>query len=525
MNSYKKIIGLSLISLFALTSCGDGLEEINKNPNEPEIVPSHTIFNRATRRVSDNTRDAWMGGRLLHPWMQYSAQINYVEEDKFLYRPTTTQTGWNQLYIAASNFKNIIDLCENPETSNTMAASGNLTNQIAASRVMLAYTFMLLTEHFGDVPYYSYGSDNSDFQALKLADGILNPVYATQEQIYTDLLKELSEANDQFILGSSVFNSGDGIYGGDASKWKKFANSLRLRIANRVKDVLPSAQAAMADAISDGVFTSNDDNAVQQYGSSALEGNPLWNAYFVGNRTDFAVNDRFIRLLKGLSGDYGVDPRLKYMAAPTGLRLSEVSDGDYEISDNLDDYQGMPYGLPEDRLSSNNAVADLSFFSSPILSANHGEVIMEYAEVEFILSEMNGWNQSNYEKGVTASMARWGVPEEEIAAYISMLPAASAEHVATQKYIALYMQSQEAWSEYRRTGYPSSDILLLPGQMGLEADGVTTYTFIPEDDVDHIPFRVRYPEGEQSLNVDNWKAASARLSNGDGLSSKLWWMP
>lgn len=534
MNNYIKIIGIALVGFLSFTSCDSGLEDININPNEPEIVPTHTIFNRATRRVMDNTRDSWMGARLTQPWMQYTAQINYVEEDKYEYRPPTAQTGWDQLYIAANNFKAIIDFCEDPQTASTMEASGNLQNQIAASRVMLAYTFLMLTEHFGDVPYYSYGSDDADFQALQLSEGVLNPVYASQSKIYADLLKELREANDQFVLGETVFVSGDGIYNGNAEKWKKFANSLRLRIANRVKDVMPSAVSEMNDAVSDGVFTSNDDNAAQSYGASASEGNPFWAAFFVDNRTDFAVNDQFVKLLQGVgetlpargasSSFYGPDPRLQKMVAPIGLTKEQVTSGNYEESDDISNYQGMPYALPEDRLSSNNAIAGLSFVSQTILSANHPEMLMEYAEVEFILSEMNGWSQMHYEAGVRASMERWGVSDTDASEYIANLPAANEEHVITQKYIALFMQSQEAWSEYRRTGYPDSDILLLPGQTSTEIDG-TPYVFVPLEDIDDIPYRIRYPEGEQSLNRANWSAAVANLSNGDNLDSKLWWMP
>ena len=523
MSNYKKIIGLALIGLITFTSCDSGLEDVNVNPNEPEIVPTHTIFNRATRRVVDNLRDDWMGARLANPWMQYTAQTNYVEEDKYQYRPTTTQAGWDQLYIAANNFKAIIDFCEDPATANTMEASGNLQNQIAASRVMLAYTFLNLTQMFGDVPYYSYGSDDADFQALGLADGVLNPVYASQEKIFADILKELSEANDQFVLGESVFITGDGIYNGDAAAWKKFANSLRLRVANRVKDVMPAASSHMTDAIADGVFTSNDDNAVQAYGASALEGNPFWSAYFVDNRTDFAVNDRFILLLTGEHGDYGQDPRLQQMAAPKGVLKEDVTVGNYSPSDNPEDYQGMPYGLPEDRLI-HNQTEPLSLFSQEIMTASHGEVLMEYAEVEFILSEMNGWSQANYEAGVRASMERWGVEQGDIDAYVGSLPAANEEHVITQKYIALFMQPFEAWAEYRRTGYPDGDILLLPGQTGEEVLG-TTYVFNPLEPITHVPYRVRYPEGEQTLNGANWSNAVQGLSNGDELTSKLWWMP
>src|SRR5690606_6629431 len=119
---------------------------------------------------------------------------------------------------------------------------------------------------------------------------------------------ELKAASNQLNTGEVVFNSGDNIYNGDAEKWRKFANSLRLRIANRVKTVLPEANSHINDAIASGVFTSNADNAVHSFFGSSTEGSPFWQTFFVDNRTDFATNSQFINLLKGESGDYGVDP-------------------------------------------------------------------------------------------------------------------------------------------------------------------------------------------------------------------------
>lgn len=528
MKLFKKTIGLALAGLVMFSSCDNDLEEINENQNAPTIVPTYTTFNRSTRRVMDAMRDEWAGGRLTLPWVQYSSQVNYIEEDEYLYRESTATRLWNQLYVSANNFRDIIEKCTDEETSAEMATYGNLENQIAASRIMLSYIFLNLTNHFGDVPYWSYGGrDNTNFQALDV-ETYLTPVYVTQEEIFTDILNELSEANDQLDTSENVFNSdtnGDKIYEGDAAQWKKFANSLRLRIANQVKDVLPSATTEMQDAVADGVFTSNADNAVQAYGSTSNEANPFWYAFFVDNRTDFAVNGQFMKLLKGESGSYGVDPRLQLMAAPKAATISEVESASYTSSTDLADYIGMPYGLPEDRLSSNNTGTDISYFSSEVLTVNRGETLMEYSEVAFILSEMNGWDQTEYENGIRASMEKWGVESADIDTFIAGVPAASEENVITQKYVALFMQPQEAWAEYRRTGYPNGDILLLPGETGYEIDGTTAYVFTPLVDIDHIPYRVRYPDGESNTNKTNLLAATSLLSNGDTMDSKLWWIP
>jgi len=537
MKVIKRLVLLTLlgVSVGSLTSCDNNLEEINANENSPEIVPTNTIFNGANRYLMNYTRDGWWSARMSLPWMQYSSQNNYLEEDKYQYRDNQTTNGWIYLYRAANNYKDIIQRCEDPETTTQMSAYGNIQNQIAVSRIMLAYTFDNLVTHFGDVPYWSYGQkDNPNFQALQV-DSYINPKYATQEEIYADLLNELKAAAAQLNVSEKVFVSGDNIYKGDATKWKKFANSLRLRIANRIKDKMPAAQTHINEAIAGGVFASNDDNAAHEFGSVDAEGNPFWKLFYVDNRTDFYVNRTFIQLLKGEKGSYGLDPRLFKIAAPKGLTFTQYDqpdnwykskeDGGYGLVEkNLNDYTGMPYGLPSVE-TDYAASAALNFFSRDYKKINKAEILMEYSEVEFILAEKNGWSQTNYVNGVKANMERLGVNPNDITTYIAALPAASQEHVLNQKYIALLGNADEAWNEYRRTGYPNASILLMPGQTGTRPDG-STYTFTPLMSgnvvATDIPARLRYPITQQQLNAVNYKEAISKLSNGDEINSKLY---
>lgn len=530
MRINKTIILSALLGSALLSSCDNGFEEMNISPNAPENAPTYTIFPIATKIFVDEMRDGWVSGRMLLPWVQYSAQRNYTEEDKYAYRTTTGDQAWNGTYKSLSNLKKVIDICNDPVLGPQQASYGDVDTQIAVARIMMAYEFLDLTNYFGDVPYWSLsGAKNPDFQALQI-DTYAQPKYVKQEEIFKNLLQELKEAEAQIdetedrVFTSPENKIGDQIYFGDASKWKKFANSLRLRIANQIKDVYPDAKAEITDAIAKGVFTSNDDNALQHYGTSAVEGSPFWYEFFVGNRNDFYVNNQLIRLLKGQSGTYGIDPRLQKFAAPLGTSKANAGAGNYVETDDITKYQGIPYGLPSDRLASNNQVSKISPFSKTIFSADYSEVLMEYSEVEFLLSEANGWNQTNYVNGVIASMQKWGVDQAKIDAYVAKLPAASKEHVITQKYIALYMQPQTAWVEYRRTGYPNGSILLLPGQTGYEIDG-TPYVFTPlVAGMTDLPSRIAYPLGEQTLNSANWNAAVSAYGGKDPINGKLWWM-
>lgn len=527
MKNIKTIILSSVIGISALSmnSCTKDLAEINTNPNAPEVVPSYTLFNGANRYLMNYTRDGWWMLRMSMPWMQYSAQNNYLEEDKYQYRDNQTTDGWIYLYRSAHTFKDIIDICENPALNVAASAYGDLDNQIAVSRIMLAYTFDNLVTHFGPVPYWSYGQrENPSFQALNV-DKYPLAAYATEEEIYKDLLKELKEAAAQIKTGQSGFIEGDNIYDGDAAGWKKFANSLRLRIANRIKKVYPAAATEIKDAVASGVFTSNDDNAIHAFGSTNAEGNPLWQTFYVGTpRTDFWPGRSFVQLLKGETGNFGFDPRLYKVAAPKGLTFLAYNKDGYQNSEDLSDYIGVPNALPKVE-PYYQAATNINFFSKEILSATRGEVLMEYAEVEFILSENNGWSKDHYEKGVRANMERVGVPAAEIATFIAKLPAANERNVLTQKYVSLFYNPDEAWNEYRRTGYPDTQILLMPGETATRPHDGSTYVFTPLQSgnvvAKDLPTRVRYPVTQQTLNGENWKKAVSILG-ADEIDKKLW---
>jgi hypothetical protein len=524
----NKLIILSLVFIATqFLSCDKGLEGINSNPNEPEIVPTGNIFTSATKEYTDFTRSAFNTGRLTLPWMQYWGQTAYADEDRFLYRETTAESLYRNTYLVGTDFKKIIDLNTDEATREAAAASGNNENQIAASRIMLSLMFYELTNFFGDVPYYSYGSDDPDFEALNI-DGTFSPVFAAQDKIYVDILKELREAADQLNTSAPVFISGDNIFDGDAAKWKKFANSLILRVANNVRNANSTlASSAITAAISSGIMTSNDDNAIQKYGTSDnITANPMWDAFI--ERTDFAVTATFVDILKGLRGNFGPDARLFEMAAPISASIAEVKAGTYDRSEDLSDYIGIPYAF-----TNANALpfTSYSFMGSKVLKPDYGEVLMEYAEVEFILSEINNFSQANYVNGVTASMEKWGVAASAITAFTTGLPAANEANVLNQKYVALYMQAHTAYAEYRKSGFPNllvkvGDVVTL-AQNQIDAQAVegriSSYTFVPGVIVTDIPARLRYPQILQTLNRVNRAEAAGRLSGGDAITSKLFW--
>ncbi len=522
MKKVKIIFTLALILI--LGACD---VEYFDNPNAPSSVPTAALFNNNVKRMVDATQDQWFSGRFTYCTMQYWQQSEYGDEDRYVYRESMRQY-MNPLYEIAENYRHIIALNEDPETMDAASASGANVNQVATCRVMLAWLFDLMATTWGDIPYYSYGSDDADFQALSLSgveEPNLTPAYATQDKIFADILNELDEANDMFDASLPGMD-GDNLYVGDVDAWKTFANSLRLRIANKISGVNPTlGDAQAAAAIADGVFTSNDDNAIFYYESSDANASPIYIATNVDNRKDFAVGHSFITLLNGedlVGHDHAtlvpganvnpfsgqVDPRLPFYA-------QENSAGNY-------------VGMFISESSADAATFTLESLAGDGIINNpaFGETLMEYAEVAFILSERNGWSQPEYVAGITASMEKWGVTTGNINSYIALVPAASEENVMTQNYIALYMQGHTAWMNYRRTGYPKT---LIPVWTDFSLYTPSTDAWVDKsfnplvEDVTDLPYRMKYPQQEQTLNGDNRKVAADALENGDVITSKLWW--
>lgn len=521
--------GLALLG--TTTSCQKDFEEINTNPNRPQQALPTALFNGSTKLFLKNTRNYTTSGMMFRSWMQYTAQDTYTKESRFLYRDYAGDYLWRYPYQVAGGYKDIIDLNTDPKTKELMATYGKSENQIAAARIMLAYTFALLVETFGDVPYYSYGSPNPErFQALQL-EKYISPVYATQKEIYTDLLKELKEAAAQIVSDSYVFKEGDYIFE-TPDKMRRFANSLRLRLAIRLKDVSDTELRTLAQQSIDelkagtAVMQSEVDTVELQFDSDDTNPAPIYKEYFVSNRVDYSPSNSFVQLLKGQRGNFGVDPRLQKYFAPKGLTKYQARDGRYTESDNLNDYIGMPYGLDESMadFQFKSGVA-VSFFSSRILQPNYAEVFMEYSEVCFLLSEANGWDDTWYKKGVEASMKKWGVNSTKITNFLNTIPAANQENVLTQKYIALYMNPNEAWAEYRRTGYPHTLI-----KVNEETDlnipteaGQTKYRFESlVADLTDIPERLFYPVAYKVINEANYqKALESMQMSTDILTKRL----
>ncbi|EGD34628.1 SusD/RagB family nutrient-binding outer membrane lipoprotein [Capnocytophaga sp. oral taxon 338] len=545
----KRILSIILsgAGLLLSTSCEKDFEEINTNPNKPKTSLSYALFNGSNKRLMDYTRYTTTSGKLMRSWMQYTAQTAYTKESRFLYSDYSGDYIWRFCYQVAGDYKEIIELNTDPATKVKTALYGNNDNQIAASRILMGYVFSLLAETYGNVPYYSWhGKDNPKFQALQL-EKYISPEYASEKDIYMDILEDLKEAVDQIKTTDAdgkaiknVFTAGDDLFR-TPEKLKRFGNSLRLRIAmhlSRVRDTELKNKAletireiTVTNPAKYPVMQSNADTVELPYESNDTNPSPIYKNYFVDRRTDYSPANTLVEILKGTRGaslGFGVDPRLQKYCAPKNTSLSVIKAGSYQETDDLTKYAGMPYGINESYSDSQFSSGRLvSLFSSKILNPNYAEVFMEYSEVCFLLSEApyalgGAWDDAKYKEGVRASMEKWGVDATKITAFVNRLPAATEETVMTQKYIALYMNPNEAWTEYRRTGYPN--ILIKNGDVNPLLENVTnakthevvtTYTFTSLVSGVDFPQRLQYPLTYKNINLANFQKALKDMGMGD----------
>jgi len=480
MNRWK-LAPAVLVAFTVLTAggCDNGLVDANKNPNAPTDVGPEFLMPQALRAAVQQT---FGGGMLSHTmiWPQHGVELQYPDEEQGNVRPGTMQGYWDGYYAGPlADVQVVID-------KGVELARPNVE---AAGRVWQAYIFHLVTDLWGDVPYS---------QALQASTGNTTPAYDAQKDVYAGLLTALAEAQGKFNASGTGFGSGDILYANDFVKWRRFANSLRMRLAMRMADVdAAKAQAEFAAAFNAGGFQSNADNTMLEWPGLPY-GNPIFGNW--QGRDDHGISQTMIDTLKSWA-----DPRLELYAEPA------AQDGQY---------RGLQNGVAVPPLS----IAWYSRIGN--FWRRDGEktptALLTYSEVLFLEAEaaQRGWISGNpaqlYEQGIRASMNQYdawspanGPADAEIDAYIAQPrvqynAATALQQIQFQEWIGFYMNGNEAWANWRRTGVPH----LTPG---------------PDLALSRIPVRFMYPDLEQSLNKTNLDAAVARQSGGLDLITPVWW--
>lgn len=468
----KKILILfGVLSLF--TSCGNDLEKYNIDPKNPVEVDPTYLFTYGQYNIIKQFTDASYNANVDLFWANYATQTVYTEESNYdAANRDIGGTMWDNIYTEAlAELKAAKDGLRKSNVSAAQLPEKN--NKLALIKIMEVFAYQYLVDNFGNVPFTEAVDINN-----------VTPKYDDDEFIYNAISDSLSDAISSLTVGKDVFGDNDLLYGGDISKWKKFGNSLQLKIGLRIADQNPTKAASLIQsAVSGGVFTSNDDNAILEYTGVQPYVNPMYTYFVVDKRnSDFVATTEFLSLLEGLS-----DPRV-----------------DVYYDDNFDPKVGGPYG------AKGNVYANLTHLSPDIFqNSTYPTLLMSYSTVSFELAEavqrgiITGDAITHYNNGISASFDYLGLTGSS--SYIIAHPYNAAnwrQSIGIQKYIALFPNGHEAWTEARRIGVPQ----LVPAA----ATGKEN------------PRRMIYPVEEVLINTSNYNEAETAMG-GDETTSKIFW--
>lgn len=398
----------------------------------------------------------------------------------------------------------------------------------ALAQILKISAWHKATDMFGPIPYKEAGK------------GLITVPYDSQEEVYKAMFKELSDAIEVLTKyadngNSKLLPNADAVYAGDVHKWVVYANSLMLRLAMRVyyaDAALSKKYALQAVNHSYGVMKTKDDEAKMERGASLEFKNNL--DVLINQYNECRMGSSMLAYLGGYQ-----DPRLpKYFNTSTVSQAVTV--GTYGK------YSGVPTGHD---VSSNDAFRDSS---RPAITSTTPTYWMRASEVYFLLAEaalhgfaVGGTAESLYEKGIEMSFEENGIASSEVADYMSsgLKPSAYSFHLTNpgvnvdvpavteattawsgtdeeklekimiQKWIALYPNGQEAWSEYRRTGYPKLH------------SAISNYSNGEVDSEVGIR-RMRFPTNKSTSAEDiaNLESARKLLRGGlDKAGTRLWW--
>ena len=464
---FKLIISGLLAGFIFFSACTEDWEELNVDPNNPTEVPATNLLAQAMRYFGDTYYDAWFNMNNTSTYAGHLGKIQYIDESRYFERESVINNQWTYLYYVA------VDL----ENAKQFAMENNNRNLYAAALTFQSLAYQIGTDSWRNMPFT---------ESIQGGEGVTNPAYDLQEDIYPALLDSLKKAGDIFAEGNiTKLGAGDILFGGDVDKWQKFANSLRLRLANRIKDV-SSLGATHLDEVLDNpatypIMESIDDNAYLYWPGSAPYKEPWMEDS--ETRDDHAVGSYLIDYLVSTN-----DPRREVIAKPA------KSDGTL---------RGVVPGVSDDNIGN---IAQYSRIGDLYRGDAMGFTpFMRYSEVLFIRAEYEN-DADLYEDAILASMEENGVDNEaDINTLLANVPF-SMENLYYQKWVALFKQGHEAWAETRRT-----DVPVMSAAPGSRFPGHN-----------RPPFRFAYPTNEANLNSVNY------AEHGDKVvdrfwGEKMWW--
>ena len=471
---------LIILLAFFIVSCED-FEELNTNVKSPTEVPGETLFSNAQKNLADQLATINVNHNNFNLWSQYITETTYTDEANFnIVNRQVPDNAWSTFYKDVLNDLQEAKMIISKEEPVTVGDKAAKVNKLAIINILEVYTYNRMLGLWGNIPYTDALNVNN---ILPKYDDALTVYHAIQDSLNNDI------AALKPMFGS--FGSSDIIYNGDVALWKKFANSLKVKIAITLADVDDAtSKAAIEEAVADGVFESNGDNALFTYLQASPNTNPLWVSLVASGRSDYVATSTIGDVLNNLN-----DPRIPYY---------------YKDLDENGHVIGGVYGA-------SNAYPNFSHLSNLMEDPTFPCTLLDYSEVEFYLAEaaergysVDGTAEDHYNTAVTASITSWGASVVDAAVYLAQPSVAYStasenwkEKIGLQAWIAFFNRGYEGWTSFRRLDYP---------ELPMPVDAVTPSYAV----------RYTFPINEQTLNGANYDEA-ANAVGGDKLTTKLFW--
>jgi hypothetical protein len=467
---YIKGISL-LVAVCFFISCKKTLD-INTDPNNPTDVAAKYLLPVAQVQLTYT-----LGGdisRITGNFVQhYGGHRNQpLEYNQYDITPATSDGLWSALYsVVLRDLKAVID--KSKVTGDSM--------YIGVAQILTAHTFSVLTDLFGDIPF-----------SAALQDGnVISPAYDKQENIYPALITMIESgiANVKSGKGTKP-GTDDLIYQGVMANWERYGNSLKLRLLNHLSKKTPAAAATFLNT-NPLLITTNAQNAKVTYGEASNNANPIYGFDELSGRKDMAVSSTIINKMKALS-----DPRIPVFFNP-------VKNGAL-----AGQYIGNAPGNDDD----DSGEGKYSRIGSAYASSTSPVLLMSAAEVQFIIAEVrlregkNAEAATAYNAAITRDFEYLGV--SGVAAYLAKPEVAfnnTLQRIIEQKWITMFQAPYEAWTDWRRTGFP----VLSPASVN------RTNNIIPR--------RLTYPQLEINLNRSSLEAGPGVPVPYESLKQRVWW--
>jgi hypothetical protein len=473
MNKRNIFAGAILVLSSLMISCTKDFEEINTNPNRISEISPGTLLNPILYEVASFNMERADG--FTFDLMQVSLPFPSVTGGLHRYELTenTGNSTWNTYYRWITNVKEMHAAAVKYENPNYQAIALTLN----------AWIYSNLTDAFGDVPMEEAGRGD---------EGIFRPRFNKQEEIYAKLLADLEEANSLYSSSNKTTYGTDILFENDFAKWRKFTNSLHMRLLLRLSNRPEMNTYAKLRTMIDNpaqypVIANNAESAILE--TTGID--PMVSPW--GRPQDFtafrAASEFFVDNLVAMN-----DPRLpRFVSKASGAPTT---------------YKGIPSGFdpstPPPSYTPSNLQQSLVIDPVPMPILTYAEVQFIKAEVEFKAGNSTK-AQEAYEKGVKSAIEQWGLVMP--ADYFTNPATAydgTLERIMLQKYFSLFFVDYQQWFEYRRTGLPT-----LPKNAGMENNGI-------------MPSRLLYPIDVRESNAANYQEAVGWMG-GDDINTKVWW--